>query len=46
MDVLPGLTGFNGGCVMVTPRVLVTGGAGYVGSHTAKLLRLEGVLAA
>lgn len=28
---------------MVTPRVLVTGGAGYVGSHTAKLLRLEGV---
>lgn len=28
---------------MVTPRVLVTGGAGYIGSHTAKLLRLDGL---
>lgn len=28
---------------MVTPRLLVTGGAGYIGSHTAKLLRLEGL---
>lgn len=28
---------------MVAPRILVTGGAGYIGSHTAKLLRLEGI---
>ena len=28
---------------MVTPRILVTGGAGYIGSHTAKLLRLDGL---
>ncbi|MCW0002108.1 UDP-glucose 4-epimerase GalE [Pararhizobium sp. YC-54] len=28
---------------MVTPRLLVTGGAGYIGSHTAKQLRLEGI---
>lgn len=27
---------------MDVPRILVTGGAGYIGSHTAKLLRLEG----
>lgn len=27
---------------MNVPRILVTGGAGYIGSHTAKLLRLEG----
>ena len=27
---------------MDTPRILVTGGAGYIGSHTAKLLRLQG----
>lgn len=29
--------------MMVTPRLLVTGGAGYIGSHTAKQLRLEGI---
>ncbi|MBP1886686.1 UDP-glucose 4-epimerase GalE [Sinorhizobium mexicanum] len=28
---------------MNAPRILVTGGAGYIGSHTAKLLRLEGI---
>ncbi|CDZ30892.1 UDP-glucose 4-epimerase GalE [Neorhizobium galegae] len=28
---------------MVAVRVLVTGGAGFIGSHTAKLLRLEGI---
>lgn len=28
---------------MTTPRILVTGGAGYIGSHTAKLLRSEGI---
>jgi len=28
---------------MVTPRILVTGGAGYIGSHTAKILRLDGL---
>ncbi|MDX0678941.1 UDP-glucose 4-epimerase GalE [Sinorhizobium medicae] len=28
---------------MGAPRILVTGGAGYIGSHTAKLLRLEGI---
>ncbi|KGD96648.1 MULTISPECIES: UDP-glucose 4-epimerase GalE [Rhizobium/Agrobacterium group] len=28
---------------MGAPRVLVTGGAGFIGSHTAKLLRLEGI---
>ncbi len=28
---------------MDAPRVLVTGGAGYIGSHTAKLLRSEGI---
>ena len=28
---------------MTTPRVLVTGGAGYIGSHTAKLLASEGI---
>ncbi|MCA1403948.1 UDP-glucose 4-epimerase GalE [Ensifer sp. IC3342] len=28
---------------MDAPRILVTGGAGYIGSHTAKLLRLEGI---
>ncbi|MFB9950112.1 UDP-glucose 4-epimerase GalE [Rhizobium puerariae] len=28
---------------MVAPRILVTGGAGYIGSHTAKLLRAEGI---
>jgi UDP-arabinose 4-epimerase len=28
---------------MAARRILVTGGAGYIGSHTAKLLRLEGL---
>lgn len=28
---------------MTSPRVLVTGGAGYIGSHTAKLLRSRGL---
>jgi UDP-arabinose 4-epimerase len=28
---------------MAIQRILVTGGAGYIGSHTAKLLRLEGI---
>ena len=28
---------------MVAPRILVTGGAGYIGSHTAKLLCSEGI---
>ncbi|MQW86914.1 UDP-glucose 4-epimerase GalE [Sinorhizobium saheli] len=28
---------------MDAPRILVTGGAGYIGSHTAKLLRTEGI---
>ncbi len=29
--------------MMALQRILVTGGAGYIGSHTAKLLRLEGI---
>ncbi|MCZ4094244.1 UDP-glucose 4-epimerase GalE [Sinorhizobium psoraleae] len=28
---------------MVASRILVTGGAGYIGSHTAKLLRMEDI---
>ncbi|ASY63417.1 UDP-glucose 4-epimerase [Sinorhizobium sojae CCBAU 05684] len=28
---------------MIAPRILVTGGAGYIGSHTAKFLRLAGI---
>ena len=28
---------------MDAPRILVTGGAGYIGGHTAKLLRTEGI---